>query len=53
MKSDIGLIGLAVMGASLVKNMNSKGYTVSVFNNTKARTDHFMESADKDLVIPT
>ena len=53
MKSDIGLIGLAVMGASLVKNMNNKGYTVSVFNNTKARTDLFMESADKDFVIPT
>ena len=30
-KSDIGLIGLAVMGENLVMNMESKGFTVSVF----------------------
>ena len=33
-KSDIGLIGLAVMGENLVLNMESKGYRVSVFNRT-------------------
>lgn len=30
--SDIGLIGLAVMGENLALNMESKGYTVSVYN---------------------
>jgi 6-phosphogluconate dehydrogenase len=33
-KADIGLIGLAVMGENLVMNMESRGYTVSVFNRT-------------------
>ncbi len=31
-KSDIGLIGLAVMGENLALNFESKGFTVSVFN---------------------
>lgn len=33
-KSDIGLIGLAVMGENLALNMESKGFTVSVYNRT-------------------
>ena len=32
--SDIGVIGLAVMGENLSLNIESKGYTVSVFNRT-------------------
>ncbi|MBB3188311.1 decarboxylating NADP(+)-dependent phosphogluconate dehydrogenase [Microbacter margulisiae] len=40
--ADIGLIGLAVMGENLVLNMESKGYTVSVFNRTVERVDHFV-----------
>lgn len=31
-KSDIGLIGLAVMGENLALNFESKGFTVTVFN---------------------
>ena len=31
-KADIGLIGLAVMGENLVMNMESKGFTVAVYN---------------------
>jgi 6-phosphogluconate dehydrogenase len=41
-KADIGLIGLAVMGENLVLNMESKGYTVAVFNRTIERVDHFI-----------
>jgi 6-phosphogluconate dehydrogenase len=41
-KADIGLIGLAVMGENLVLNMESKGFTVGVFNRTTARVDEFM-----------
>lgn len=33
-KSDIGLIGLAVMGENLALNMESKGWAVSVYNRT-------------------
>src|SRR5262245_50846437 len=40
--ADIGLIGLAVMGENLVLNMESHGYTVAVYNRTKARVDDFL-----------
>jgi len=42
MQSDIGLIGLAVMGENLVLNMESKGFSVAVFNRTIAVTEKFM-----------
>lgn len=41
--ADIGLIGLAVMGENLVLNMESKGYTVAVFNRTVDKVDSFMQ----------
>src|ERR1700730_306231 len=41
---DIGLIGLAVMGENLVLNMESKGFTVAVFNRTTEVTDKFAAS---------
>lgn len=40
--ADIGLIGLAVMGENLVLNMESRGYTVAVFNRTVAKVDKFV-----------
>ncbi len=46
-KADIGLIGLAVMGENLVLNMESKGYTVAVFNRTVAKVDQFLEGRGK------
>ncbi|MFB6341041.1 decarboxylating NADP(+)-dependent phosphogluconate dehydrogenase [Saccharicrinis sp. FJH62] len=46
-KSDIGLIGLAVMGENLVLNMESHGYTVSVFNRTVEKVDKFIEGRGK------
>ena len=42
MQADIGLIGLAVMGENLVLNMESKGFTVAVFNRTAAKVDAFI-----------
>ena len=43
-KADIGLIGLAVMGENLVMNMESKGFTVAVFNRTVEKVDKFVNS---------
>jgi 6-phosphogluconate dehydrogenase len=40
--SDIGLIGLAVMGENLVLNMESKGFQVSVYNRTADKVDNFL-----------
>jgi len=41
-KADIGLIGLAVMGENLVLNMESRGYTVAVYNRTTEKVDKFV-----------
>ena len=46
-KSDIGLIGLAVMGENLVINMESKGFTVSVFNRSTEKVQKFVEGRAK------
>ena len=46
-KADIGLIGLAVMGENLVLNMESKGYTVAVFNRTVEKVDAFVNGRGK------
>jgi len=41
-QADIGLVGLAVMGENLVLNMESRGFTVAVFNRTVQKVDDFM-----------
>ena len=41
-KADIGLIGLAVMGENLVMNMESKGFSVCVFNRTAQKVTDFI-----------
>src|SRR5690554_1884584 len=46
-KADIGLIGLAVMGENLVLNMESKGYTVAVYNRTVSKVHNFVEGRGK------
>ncbi len=46
-KSDIGLIGLAVMGENLVMNMESKGFTVSVYNRTAEKVTKFINGRAK------
>lgn len=50
-KSDIGLIGLAVMGENLVLNMASKGFTVSVYNRSIEKVDAFLDGSAKDKSI--
>ncbi len=47
-KSDIGLVGLGVMGANLALNMESKGFRVSVFNYIPDVTDKFMNGPGKN-----
>ena len=46
-KSDIGLVGLAVMGENLVMNMESKGFSVSVYNRTQQRVIDFINGRAK------
>lgn len=46
-KANIGLIGLAVMGENIVMNMESKGFTVAVYNRTTSKVDEFVEGRAK------
>ncbi|NLF68087.1 MAG: decarboxylating NADP(+)-dependent phosphogluconate dehydrogenase [Candidatus Anammoximicrobium sp.] len=40
---DFGLIGLAVMGENLALNVESRGFSVAVFNRTVEKVDQFMQ----------
>ena len=50
-KADIGLIGLAVMGENLVLNIESRGFTVAVFNRTIDKVDNFLAGRAKGKKI--
>jgi len=45
--SDIGLVGLAVMGENLILNMASKGYTVTAYNRSTDKVDNFLNGRAK------
>ena len=48
---DIGLIGLAVMGENLTLNMETKGFSVAVFNRTTEVTERFAAGRAKNKNI--
>ena len=51
-KADIGLIGLAVMGENLAMNMESRGFTVAVYNRSTEKVDKFISgrAAGKNFI---
>ena len=49
--SDIGIIGMAVMGQNLALNMEEKGYQVSVYNRTNSQTEKFKNKRARDKHI--
>lgn len=49
--SDIGVIGIAVMGENLILNMESKGFHVSAFNRTVDKVEDFVNGRAKGLNI--
>ncbi|WP_442603842.1 NADP-dependent phosphogluconate dehydrogenase [Paenibacillus sp. KN14-4R] len=52
-KGQIGVIGLAVMGKNLALNIESRGYTVSVFNRSAEKTKELLEEAAGKQLIGT
>ena len=46
-KADIGMIGLAVMGENLSMNMESKGFTVAVYNIETDAVTRFVQGRGK------
>lgn len=50
-KQQIGVVGMAVMGRNLALNIESRGYTVSVFNRSGDKTEEVIaENPGKKLV---
>jgi 6-phosphogluconate dehydrogenase len=52
-KQQIGVIGLAVMGKNLALNIESKGYSVSVYNRSREKTDALLEEAKGKNIVGT
>ena len=53
MTQQIGVVGLAVMGKNLAWNIESRGYTVSVYNRSKEKTDTMVEESKDKNIHPT
>lgn len=50
-KQQIGVVGMAVMGRNLALNIESRGYSVSIFNRSREKTDEVVaENPGKKLV---
>ncbi|MFU0789325.1 NADP-dependent phosphogluconate dehydrogenase [Virgibacillus proomii] len=47
-KQQIGVIGLAVMGKNLALNIESRGYSVAVYNRSSDKTEAFLKNEAKD-----
>jgi 6-phosphogluconate dehydrogenase len=52
-KQQVGVIGLAVMGRNLALNIESRGYSVSVFNRSSEKTETMLKEAEGKNVVGT
>lgn len=52
-KQQIGVVGMAVMGKNLALNIESRGYTVSIFNRTASKTDDVIAEHPNKNLVPT
>ena len=53
-KADLGVLGLAVMGANLARNAASHGFAVALYNRHAERTDELMrEHGGEGVFVPT
>ena len=52
-KQQIGVVGMAVMGRNLALNIESRGYSVSIFNRTTSKTDEVIALHPDKKLVPT
>lgn len=52
-KQQIGVIGLAVMGKNLALNIESRGFSVSVYNRSSNKTEEFLQESQGKNVVGT
>ncbi|WP_270319725.1 NADP-dependent phosphogluconate dehydrogenase [Weissella cibaria] len=50
--ADFGFVGLAVMGRNLALNVESRGYTVAVYNRSSARTEDLVQTHSDKKFVP-
>ncbi|MFC4651441.1 NADP-dependent phosphogluconate dehydrogenase [Lactococcus nasutitermitis] len=51
-QANFGVVGMAVMGKNLALNVESRGYTVALYNRTTSKTEEVIaEHPDKNLVL--
>ncbi|QSE77342.1 NADP-dependent phosphogluconate dehydrogenase [Lactococcus taiwanensis] len=51
-QANFGVVGMAVMGKNLALNVESRGYTVALFNRTTSKTEEVVaEHPDKKFVL--
>ena len=53
MTQQIGVVGLAVMGKNLAWNIESRGYSVSVYNRSRQKTDEMVKESPGREIYPT
>lgn len=51
-KQQIGVVGMAVMGRNLALNIESKDYTVSIFNRTRSVTEEVINNNKRKNIFP-
>lgn len=51
-KQQIGVVGMAVMGRNLALNIESRGYSVSIFNRSSDKTDEVIAEHPGKKLVP-
>lgn len=52
-QAQIGVVGLAVMGKNLALNIESRGFTVGVYNRSRSKTDDMMKDHSEKNLVPS
>ncbi len=52
-KQQIGVVGMAVMGKNLALNIESRGYSVALYNRTGAKTEEVVKEHPDKNFLPT
>ncbi|MBC1511832.1 NADP-dependent phosphogluconate dehydrogenase [Listeria booriae] len=52
-KQEIGVIGMGVMGRNLALNIESRGYSISIFNRSSEKTKAVAEAHSDKKLVPT
>ena len=52
-KANFGVVGMAVMGRNLALNIESRGYTVAIYNRSANKTEDVIASHPEKNFVPS